>query len=257
MKNLFLFVVISAILAVNTSCNAQGITASEKYITKDVKVESFKKILVQSSPDVIYTQTDGGAPAIEIYTSDNIMPLLDVYVESNTLIIKFKKGTQIRKSGKVEVRVSAPAMETMEVSGSGDIHIPKGITTSKIQFNVRGSGDINGKNINCEDLNVSVNGSGDINLSNIKATTTNVKVSGSGDIKLSGTSVNANYSVSGSGDISASGLKADYVQANVSGSGDVTCHAVKTLKGGVRGSGDVGYKGNPEVSFSKKGLRKL
>lgn len=257
MKNLSVLAISIAVLMLSMGCNAQGITASEKYITKDVKVESFKKLLVQGSPDVIYTQTNSGAPAIEIYASDNIVPLLEVYVDKNTLIVKYKKGTQIRKSGKVEVRVSAPALEAMDISGSGDIKIPKGITTSNIEFSVRGSGDIDGKNISCEDLNISVKGSGDINFSNVKATTTNVKVNGSGDIKLSGTSVNANYSVSGSGDISASNLKADHVQANVSGSGDVTCHANKTLKGSVSGSGDVGYKGNPEISFSKKGLRKL
>jgi len=233
------------------------VVGSKNYITKNVDVESFNHIIVQGSPDLIYTQTSSGKPKIEIYGSDNIVPLIETIVNDNTLTVKFKSNTNISNPGKLEIRVTAPNIESMGVKGSGDIYIPKGMSTSNLILKVSGSGDITGKDINCDALNLSVGGSGDITLNRVKATNVNAKVSGSGDITIDGTTTNADYSVAGSGDITAKNLKADNVQAVVSGSGDITCHADKSLTGKVRGSGDVGYKGNPEISFSKKGLRKL
>lgn len=258
MKSLYSLALVAAILlSTVTACAQNHVVANKKYITKNIDVKSFKHISVLGSPDVIYTQTNGGKPTVEIYGSDNIIPLLEVTVNDNTLSVNFKKNTSISNSGKLEIRVSAPAVESMKVRGSGDISIPNGMSTSGLALNVQGSGDISGKNITCNDLEISVAGSGDIKLSNVKATNIQANVAGSGDIELNGKATNAKFNVAGSGDISAQKLEAENVQANVSGSGDITCHAIKTLKGKVNGSGDVGYKGNPEISFSKKGLRKL
>ncbi|NDV80455.1 head GIN domain-containing protein [Bacteroides sp. 51] len=258
MKNLFVHVLIAVlILGTTTACAQNRVVGSKKYITKDVNVESFQHIAILGSVNLIYTQTEGGKPQIEIYGSDNIVPLIETSVEHNTLTVKYKSNTSIQNPGKLEVRVAAPAVESMRITGSGDISIPNGLSTSDLTLKVTGSGDLYGKKITCNNLDVSVSGSGDIGLNNIKVTNVNATVSGSGDLQLDGTTVNASYRVSGSGDITAHKLVADDVEATVSGSGNVTCHAVKTLKGKVSGSGDVGYKGNPEISFSKKGLRKL
>lgn len=258
MKNLFTHIFIAVlVLSTATACAQNRVVGSKKYITKNVNVESFKHIAAIGSVDVIYTQTDGGKPQIEIYGSDNIVPLIETTVEHNTLTVKYKKNTSVNNPGKLEIRVSAPAVESMKISGSGDIFIPKGISTPTLSIKISGSGDIDGKKITCNNLDMSVSGSGDIKLTGIKATNVNANVSGSGDVELEGTTANANYHVTGSGDVTAHKLIADEVQATVSGSGDITCHATKTLKGKVSGSGDVGYKGNPEISFSKKGLRKL
>ena len=258
MKNLFVHILIAVlILSSVTACAQNRVIGSKKYITKNVDVESFSHISALGSVNVYYTQTEGGKPQVEIYGSDNIVPLIEAFVEHNTLTVKFKKNTSIQNPGKLEIRVAAPAVESMKVTGSGDIFIPKGMSTSSLALKVSGSGDIDGKKINCNNLDIAVSGSGDIKLTDIKATSLNATVSGSGDVHLEGTTVNASYQVAGSGDVTAHKLIADNVQASVAGSGDVTCHATKTLKGKVSGSGDVGYKGNPEISFSKKGLRKL
>jgi len=257
MRSLFVYILLAILILSTTTASAQKqITGSKTYITKDVSVGSFNHISVLGSPDLIYTQTNGGSPKIEIYGSDNLVPLIEVDVENNTLVVKYKKNTSFR-NGKIEVRVSAPAVESMKIQGSGDINIPNGFSAQSLRLSVSGSGDIDGMNIACDNLVLSVSGSGDIDLKNVKATNIEATVSGSGDIDLSGTSVNAKYKVSGAGDVSAVNLKTENVEANVSGSGDITCYAEKILKGKVSGSGDVGYKGNPEISFSKKGLKKL
>ncbi len=252
------------------------VVASDTYVTKDIKVDNFKRLNVAGSPDVIFTQKTG-SPKLEVYTSDNIVDLLDIKVKDNTLYIGFKKNVNVSYK-KLEVRVSAETLNGISVAGSGDIYLKNGLQTNEdLAISVAGSGDIKGSNIKCNNIKVTVAGSGDIQADNIKCSNLNVSVAGSGDMVLKGvtalnteasiagsgtativgTTDTASYSVAGSGNLFASELEAKRVSASVAGSGDIKCFATEFLKARTSGSGSVGYKGNPELDYSKKGLYKL
>ncbi|KAA6328406.1 hypothetical protein EZS27_022695 [termite gut metagenome] len=258
MKNLLIAAVVAWSCLCSHSCiNIQRTEASKNYITRVVKTDNFNAIRLTGSPNVVYTQTDGKVH-VEVYGSDNIVDLLDIYTENGSLNVKFKRNTQIFNTGKLEVRVFAPSLDKMEITGSGDITIASGLKTDKdLHFSITGSGDITGSDIRCSQLSLSVVGSGDIELNRITAENTQARVTGSGDIELSGTTQSADYTVSGSGDIDAVRLEADNVSASVSGSGDISCHAVSVLKASRSGSGDISYKGNPEVDAPQKGIHRL
>lgn len=277
MKNLLVFA-FALFLTTGSTCAQHSVTGSKNYVTKQVAVGEFSNIRVTGSPDVIYTQTSG-KPHVEIYGSDNIVDLLDVYVEKNALIIKFKPNISIRNTGKLEVRVSAPVPDMFEVTGSGEIFLANGVDINKpVGLKVTGSGDIYGNEVRCPKLNMRVTGSGDVKLTKVVAedlsaevsgsgdievktvSSRNVKasVSGSGDLVMKGKSVNADFKVSGSGDMDTSGLEAANVIARVGGSGEIQCHATSSLNAHVGGSGSIRYKGNPsQVETSKKGVRRL
>lgn len=241
-----------------TACSqSKTVTGSQKYITQRVKVESFNGLQLMGSPNVTYKQSEG-KPSVEIYGSDNIVELMEVYVNENDLIVKFKDNISILSSGKLEVRVSGPALKKISVQGSGDIKLSSGMQTNgNIDIKIQGSGDISGNNISCSLLSLSIAGSGDISLSKINVLQTKANISGSGDIDLSGACQKAEYNIHGSGDINASNFQVENVSASVNGSGDISCHATEVLQGHVSGSGEVSYKGSPKIDFSRKGLRKL
>ncbi|WP_455585864.1 head GIN domain-containing protein [Bacteroides sp.] len=249
---------VALLILVMTACSPSNrITGSNNYITKKIKIERFEGLQLTGSPDVIYKQTNG-KPSVEVYGQDNVVDLLDIHVQDNCLVVKFKDNTSIQNRGKLEVRVSGPALNRISLSGSGDIKLANGIQTDEnIAIKIQGSGDIDGNKIGCHLLSLSINGSGDITLNKIKASTAEADINGSGDIALSGICQKAKYSINGSGDIQASELKAEDVSASINGSGDISCHATERLKGRVSGSGEVAYKGEPQIDFSKKGLRKL
>ena len=252
------------------------VVASNTYVTKDIKVDNFKKISVAGSPDVTFTQKSGH-PEVEVYTSDNIIDLLDIKVKDNTLYIGFKKNVNVSYK-KLDVRVSAETLNGISVAGSGDIFLKNGLQTDdNLTINVAGSGDIKGSGIKCNDMKVSVAGSGDINannitcnnlkvsvagsgdmiLKNVTATGTEASVAGSGSATITGTTQTASYSVAGSGDLLTEGYEAQRVSASVAGSGSIKCFATEFLKVRTSGSGKVGYKGNPELDYPKKSLYKL
>lgn len=239
-----------------TACAQQQARGSQNYITQKVDVPAFEGIKLAGSLNVTYTQKPG-TPSVEVYAPDNIVPLIETYVEDGNLIVRYKRNTRISHSGKVEVRVATPTIQQMSVSGSGGITLANGVNTKDLSITVSGSGDINGNKIKCANLSAKLNGSGDINLKGITAENTEAYVSGSGDISLTGNCVNAEFNVNGSGDINGVGLKTQNASTMINGSGDINCYATEWLKGSVNGSGEVGYKGSPRIEFSKKGLHKL
>lgn len=287
MKSLTTFLAIAFLAFSTTACSQQHsyssgnlfggktIKASKNFVTKDIRVDNFTNVNIAGSIDVTYTQK-AGKPDVKVYTSDNIVDLLNIEVKGNTLNIGFKKGVNVSYD-KLEVKVSAEKLNGVSIAGSGDFEFANGLKTDALKLSVAGSGYIEGSDITCTDLGVSIAGSGDINcsniscgdlktsiagsgdlkLNNVKATSANASIAGSGTLILSGSAQEASYSIAGSGDLFAEGLQANRVSASISGSGDIKCHATDFLKVRTSGSGSVGYKGNPELDIPKKGLYKL
>lgn len=288
MKNLVTFASIALLAFSTTACSqfrhtehtgsfgGKTVKASNNYVTKDIKVDNFTGINLKGSPDVIFTQKVG-KPKVEVYTSDNIVDLLDINVAGETLNIGFKKGVNVSYN-KLEIRVSSETLNQIAVAGSGNIELTNGLKTEHLQIAIAGSGDINANNIactnnlkisiagsgdiesnnvTCSNLKASIAGSGDMKIKNITADNAEASISGSGEVVLSGTAQEASYRIAGSGDLSAADFQVKRVSASISGSGSIKCYATEYLKARTGGSGSIGYKGNPEVDSPKKGLHKL
>ncbi len=244
------------ILTASFCLQHEFITGSKNYLTKKVEVGHFNEIKLMGSADVTYHQDPQNY--IEIYGSDNIIPLLETYVDGDALIIKYKKNVTI-KNGKLEVKVFSPELNKLTINGSGDVYLANGLKTSKnISLCINGSGDIKGKGFECPKMTISINGSGDIELQQIESKECIASIAGSGDISLSGKAPNATYKIVGSGDIEAINLKSDNVSAKTVGSGSIRCYASKRLTARVTGSGDIAYRGNPqEVDAPRKNIRQI
>lgn len=255
----------------NSWLGGKEVKASKNYVTKQIKISDFNQIAVSGSLDVTYTQ-QSGKPKVEIYTSDNIVDLLDIYVKNGKLNLGFKKNVKVSYN-KLEIRVTSEDLNAVNVAGSGDFKFTNGLKTDQLKMNVAGSGDITASNIQCSqeftanvagsgdieckqlkaaDMDISVAGSGDLKIENALVTSVNASVAGSGTVKISGSADKANYSVAGSGDLYANDFKVQNISASVAGSGDIKCHAVEHLKARVSGSGTIGYKGNPELDYPEK-----
>lgn len=255
----------------NSWLGGKEVKASKNYVTKQIKVSDFNQIAVSGSLDVTYTQ-QSGKPKVEIYTSDNIVDLLDIYVKNGKLNLGFKKNVKVSYN-KLEIRVTSEDLNAVNVAGSGDFKFTNGLKTDQLKMNVAGSGDITASNIQCSqvftanvagsgdieckqlkaaDMDISVAGSGDLKIENALVTSVNASVAGSGTVKISGNADKANYSVAGSGDLYASDFKVQDISASVAGSGDIKCYAVEHLKARVSGSGTIGYKGDPELDYPEK-----
>ena len=220
---------VSLLLLSQVSCFAQKkIKGNGKMITKTIVTQEYDAVKVVGFMDVLLESgTEGN---ITVSTDENLYKYLIIEVNLNKLTIRIKKGIHlITKKGIV---IIVPVQEINEVSlvGSGDV-ISKDVIAS-------------------QDVSISLIGSGDIDLP-VRASQTDVKIVGSGDVKLSGATGNLEVKLSGSGDFNGYSLLSQDTEAYVSGSGDVKVSALKSLKARVNGSGDIAYKGNPEILSTK------
>lgn len=290
MKNLIITTTI-ALLSLNcnvcsqkkyNSTNTTGneplttVVANNNYVTKNIPItEYINRLDISGSFDVTYTQKIG-EPNVEIYTSDNIIDLLDIKVINNKLVIKFRDNTSVSYD-KLKINISSVTLNEIIHSGSGNISLNNTLNTDNLFISMAGSGNINIDNLSCnhlkqsisgsgeisikslmcEDLNVSIAGSGDIMLNKIKTNLVNASIVGSGKIVLNGSAKEAIYAVSGSGTLSAEKCEVNKVSANITGSGIIKCYAIDFLKIRTAGSGSVGYKGYPKLDISDKKVYKL
>lgn len=274
-------IALASFLLASCATNAQSwsnkrIKESKNYVTKEIKVDNFTKLNVAGSPTVHFTQK-AGKPSVKVYTSDNIAEVLNIYEKGGTLYVGFKSGYSVTYT-KLDIQITAADLNSINLSGSGDIYLENGLKTDELTVSLAGSGDIAGKDIRCQQLNASLAGSGDVDLKDVEcstatasvagsgdlvlqdlqASTVNASVAGSGDLTVAGKAHEASYSVAGSGDLHAADMVANRVSASVAGSGDIKCHATDYLKARTTGSGSIGYKGNPkETDFPRKNIYEL
>lgn len=252
------------------------VKASNVYVTKQIKIDDFDRLEVAGSMDVVYKQVKG-KPSLEIYTADNIVDLVKTEVVNGTLKIGFKKGYSISYN-KLIIRVSSEDINAISLAGSGSIDLANGVKTNKMNISLAGSGDVMGKNIFCqEDLRIALSGSGDVSMQQLACNQFDVSLAGSGDVLMKDVNVHtakvslagsgcveiygktdkSHFELAGSGEILAAGFEAREVNVSIAGSGDVECHATDHLKVSISGSGEVGYKGNPQLELPKRGVHKL
>ncbi len=225
MKTLFVIIALGIVSmgmvgctnAIASSSRENKIEASKNYVTKQISVSDFNKIRSSGCADIIFTQQEG-APQVEIYGSDNIVELLDIYVKDGTLVVKMKKNVNITNNKKLEVRICAETLNEVKISGAGDVKFTNRLSTDVLAVSISGAGDFEGMDIVCQSFFSTV--------------------SGAGDVKIAGTAEKAEFVVSGAGDVDASRFKAKDVKVSVSGAGDVVCNA-ENLSSHVSGSGEV------------------
>jgi len=231
MKNVFGLVLITLF---TLSCNAQWgkkIKGNGKVVTIERSVGDYEAIAVAGWFDV--NIIDGREGEISLKGEENLLEYIKTEVKNGKLTIKVKKGYNLQSSNwKEGILVTVPVESVNSVSLSG-------------------SGDIVGKDVlRSDEFSTVISGSGDISLT-VEADMLKAVIAGSGDIKLSGKARDFNVTVSGSGDVQAFDLSADHVKANVSGSADIKVTANESIIARVSGSGDIMYKGDPEKVDSK------
>lgn len=109
-------------------------------------------------------------------------------------------------------------------------------------------------------LSVATNGSGNIDTKGdfLGMDYFSASTFGSGMISIEkGSAKNYKVSVSGSGDVKSFGLATEQATITASGSGDVELTVTKNLKGTLKGSGNVYYKGSPVIDVTTSGSGKV
>ncbi len=225
---------LSLVLLFTASCTAQWgkkVKGNGNMTTVERNVGEYDAVGVSGWFDVDLVAGKEGEIILE--GESNLLEHIKTEVKNGKLSIKVEKGYNLKPSSwddGIRITVPVESINSIALSGSGDI-----VSKTMIKSN---------------NFKTAMSGSGDITI-DIEATTIDASMSGSGDITLNGRTTDFDATISGSGDIKAYGLEADNVNATVSGSADIKVTANKMLRARVSGSGDISYRGNPEKLDTK------
>lgn len=204
---------------------AQAATVGSGKVAQETRtVGTFQAIAMTGSIDVEVRQ--GDKEAVEVSADDNLLPLIETVVESGaagpTLMVRFKRGENLRIKSPVKVRVQVVKLGALSSSGSGDVSVQALKTPA---------------------LRLSISGASDARLSELATDSLEVRIAGAGDVQASGQARQLKVAIAGSGDVRLEQLQADDVNVSIAGSGDAKVRADKSLGVSIAGSGDVEYSG--------------
>ena len=189
--------------------------------------------------DAMFVQTEDEFK-VEVIAYDDLIDSIHTANDNGLLrIYNGKYNSEIQ--GMTQVRVYAPAVNSITNRGSGDLRI-SGYTGDSLRIETVGSGDIKAFNLELSGkltirgtgsgdhefklikvgkMVIDKKGSGDGEYSDLDVGTLSVTSAGSGDATLSGKADSVTFHKTGSGDIDASGLKSDNVLSDRAGIGSI------------------------------------
>ena len=126
------------------------------------------------------------------------------------------------RSRKLKAYVSAKTLDGLNASGGSDIEIEGTFKSDKINLDVSGGSDFQGK---------------------LVATNFNAQASGGSDIVISGSAISLTIDVSGGSDFKGADFIAENCNAKANGGSDVSVTVNKELSVDASGGSDVRYRG--------------
>lgn len=197
---------------------------------QDRKLSGFHVVASTGSFDVVLKQ--GSSESVKVEADAEVINEIITEVRNGTLTIRSKNTrnwSNIWNNRKITIYVIAKDLNSVVLSGSGDLRMENQFNTNKLELRLSGSGDFKGA----------------VNVKTLEAS-----LSGSGDFSISGKADESTVSISGSGDYRGGDLMTKSTAIRVSGSGDANIYASEKVEASVSGSGDVHYGGHPK-SVSK------
>ena len=206
------------------------ITASER------SMASFNKVSAAGPTEVNLHHSDEYRVIINV--DSNLLNIVDIKVRDKTLTIGTKSSKNNRSYSFTKFIVDVYSPEIIEVSfaGSGNVNAADTITASNFKAIIAGSGTFTAE---------------------IENETFTLETAGSGNTDVSGSTGTLKLKIAGSGRINAFDLEAVKAEADISGSGLAKITVSEHIKARITGSGEIIYRGSPEVDSTIIGSGKI
>ncbi|MFK7831387.1 MAG: DUF2807 domain-containing protein [Congregibacter sp.] len=265
-----------AVAIVGALACAASLQAGE---TRRVEGLEFDELLIFGPMNVEVRQ---GEPAeLQIQGPDGLTDKVKYRISGDTLTIGSGKSGDRKVLENISFRVILPQLQRLKLKGSGDVYVKPfdftqtrrgepaeislegsgdiklyGVQGPSLELRVKGSGNIKALSISVAQLDTFVAGSGGVFIQTLQAKDAELTVTGSGDATVTEESFieSLEVNVIGSGDANLETVDCEKAEINIVGSGDVRIGRVtKLLAASILGSGDVRYRGDPDVDSIELG----
>ncbi len=195
--------------------------------------------------------TQGAEYEIRIEGQQNVLDDITTKISGSDLEIYSEHC--INDALPVIVYITMPTINSLNLSGSGNMYTQNKINSSELDIDISGSGTFTSiDTIIALNIEMSISGSGDMNLiADAPLVTSNI--SGSGNVSVSGNGSAITSQISGSGQVHAFYFYVATSSVDISGSGNMEINATDLIEGAISGSGNLYYKNSPVINMSVSG----
>lgn len=213
------------VLFIITATLSACVNGKGDVVIKTYDVSGFSKIDHGVKGDVILVNDVN--QYVEVHAQENILDILKIENDGNTLKIRTKSGKSIGKYEELTYYVHTPLIDQVTIGGKGTV------TGSDIT----GTG-----NFTCK-----LSADGQLKLDEMDATNVEVVISGAGSVTLNGTADYSDLGVGSAGTIDCYGLTSKECRAELKGNGIIRTYVQNKFTVYITGSGTIYYKGDPTL----------
>jgi hypothetical protein len=188
------------------------------------QIDNYDEIVLDVQADVFYQQISQDKPFLQISVDENILPLVDIHVRNNRLIIS-QNSVSILKPSQFKIYTNSRNISKVKICGSGNFYMEKEVNTGNMEIHISGAGDVKADSLYCESLKLTI--------------------SGTGEAEIKGATSHGEFHVSGAGDIKAFDYLVNNLICSISGAGGINAFVSESLNVSISGTGNLKYKGNP------------
>jgi hypothetical protein len=239
-KLIYTFFTILSLSLTITSCSNNGlcIVPEGSITTREISISDFDGIRAYGSDNITITQ--GEVQKVEVTGHANIIDRLETSVSNGIWGVKLENGCY-KGNTSLSINIFIPKINLIAMEGSGNVIVNDLTDQEDLVYELTGSGNVEfHKNQGTEKLFIKIGGSG-----NVKALDDFV------DLKY------LEIDITGSGNYDGFPNTTDECNINIEGSGNCFVNVRNLLDVVILGSGDVNYKGNPEINASITGSGKV
>lgn len=234
MKILSYFFALFTMTFVTTAC-AQNISGNGEVVEENRSVESFSSIDIGGVLNVYLTQ--GDTESVTVEADENLLDLITTENRGSTLVVKLKKGVDIKKAKEKNVYITLRSIDALEVGGVVNVKSTNALTADAFDLDIGGVSNTD-LELRCDRLNAQADMVGNLTLR--------------GEVR------EANIKNGGVGSLKAFDLKVDRLTIKNSGVGSAEVQAQEEISITSSGVGSVRYKGDPVVKeLSTSGVGKV
>lgn len=236
LKKHIIYVGLVALCAMSVSCKKEDCLKGNEFVQKHERnVDDFTAVSANLSAQVeLVPDTSFKTPFVEIIAESNVAEHISTVVNNGELQISL--GFCFEQHKDIRLIVHYDSLNTITVKGPTDISSSLLMRQKELTLINQSSGTIN-VNVHAQDLHTEINGSG--------------------HVYINGQVQNHYSQISGSGKLHGYNCYVTHHQTKTTGSGYTYTRAMFTLDAQISGSGNIYYKGFPQITDTITGSGQL
>ena len=226
-----LVLVLAGLTALFAGCDDEwewvgdAVEGSGNVVTEEMALADFSAVEAANAFEVEITQSDTFAVTIRV--DDNILDLLDVSKEGDTLRLRLERGVSLRGDVTLEASITMPALDGLELSGASRASVSGFRSTDQLDIVLSGASTLDG---------------------DLEAGQTDIDASGASRVVLEGSATEATIEGSGASSLDLADFTVNTAEVRLSGASEATVNVQERIEPvDVSGASRLRYLGDPSL----------